>query len=273
MLPADNFSEDDHVNGGGIHSPEMSERSPYLDPTPMMGMGAAVAGVGAAAYNNHNNSGREQGGPRPPTMFARHLEARSNGQDPYNHGGMPSVPQVGGIYSPGEYTNTVVPSMPPAAATAGYGTDPSVSPFMGPGVVMGHANAPSPYAHLDRARSASSQYVDLDRSGSGSSSGAANGGPAGAYRSQSRQGVLDSMTEESGEYGGQGHGQQQQSYDIVQTGPSYVNTSQQQDPFGASAAAPSYQNNNGYLQQPHQPVHRAATPDNGAPDDAYGGLY
>ncbi|KAE8214681.1 hypothetical protein CF327_g1955 [Tilletia walkeri] len=270
MVPNDTFSEEDHHNGAG--SPEMAERStmggmgsPFLDPTPMgMSMGAAAAGgmAAAGAYDNQSINSRNQGGPRPPTMFARHLEAHSGSAQDNMYSNAPALPpQVGGVYAPGEYTNTVVPAMPPVAA-GGYGSESGQSPFMGPGVVMGHANVASPYAHLDRSRSAASQYVDLDRSGSGSSAGGAPA-PAGAYRSQSGQGALDSMAEESGEHQYDQYARQQQQGYHAGPGATPQYEIYQQHPYQGQQQQQQHQ-------QQH-PAQRAASPDNA--EDPYGGLY
>ncbi|CAD6921388.1 unnamed protein product [Tilletia caries] len=279
-LPADNFSEDDHraaaAGMGGMQSPDMTERtlanvggqggigSPYLDQGPaMMGMGMGI-GAAAGAYDNASitsASRNQSGGPRPPTMFARHLEAHSGSA------AAAAPPQVGGVYAPGEYTHAVVPAMPPTAATYnGAGSDPSMSPFMGPGVVMGHANVSSPYAHLDRARSTSSQYVDLDRSASGSSAGGGAPPPGGEYNRRSRQGVLDSMAEEGS--GQEQYSQQQAAYaQQQQQQQAYYNAgqAQQHDPYQQQ----QYQQQQYQGQHQQHPAQRAPSPD----DDPYGGVY
>ncbi|KAK0548192.1 hypothetical protein OC846_004582 [Tilletia horrida] len=255
MMPPDTFSEEDH-HSAGLHSPEMTEQhqgmgmgSPFLDASPYTAA-AVVGGAGAYERNQQLQSASSQatgGGPRPPTMFARHLDAHAGASSVPP---MPNAPQVGGVYAPGEYTNTVVPSLPPIAA----GSDAGASPFMGPGVVMGHANVASPYAHLDRARSAASQYVDLDRSGSGGSSAA--GQPNQGQRSHSRQGVLDSMAEEH-----EGYQQQQSSY-----GAPAAQQYNHYDQYHGQQQQQQQQQQQHYGQYPQQ---HAEQDDN---DDPYGGV-
>ncbi|PWZ03545.1 hypothetical protein BCV70DRAFT_197759 [Testicularia cyperi] len=192
MIP-DHFDSDDGHGGMSPSGPEMSEQHHYNNfggphyesgiSAGMMGagVGAATAGAGTAVALAHN-----EGGPRPPTMFARHAAHQQTQQ----------APQVGGYYKDGDYSHmaSVSPqdqyAAPPSAAFAnhsvgGYLEDPrglhqqrSISPapqlpplaaFGGDpysiaGVGRGQQghnaaanNVANPYAHLDRAQPG--QYV------------------------------------------------------------------------------------------------------------------
>jgi len=146
MLP-DTF--DDEVDG----SPEMTEHhnvggSPnmyeYHDPSiaGMAGMGVMAAGAGVAAGSalSHN----ESGGPRPPTMFQKHLNAY-DANAAYSQA--PPVPAI-----PGAGYETNYPQLPPFAFGGG-------DPYGAAGVAP-MSNVSNPYAHLDRARSDGSNSGD-----------------------------------------------------------------------------------------------------------------
>lgn len=174
MIP-DHFESDEGHGGAGGMSPEMSEHYQYnnFGPQYESGISAGAAGaMGAMAAHNEN------GGPRPPTMFAKHAAGVQQNQ-----------PQVGGYYKDGDFSNQM-PSMPPhsdyhAPPTAafaghhadhyldepGFGQQRSVSPapqlpplaaFGGDpysiaGVGRGQQqaqNVANPYAHLDRGHGA-----------------------------------------------------------------------------------------------------------------------
>lgn len=174
LIP-DHFESDEGHGGANGMSPEMSEHHQYnnFGPRYESGISAGAAGAMGPAMVAHN----ENGGPRPPTMFARHAAGVQQNQ-----------PQVGGYYKDGDFSNQV-PShpqqheyhTPPVAAFAGhhpadqhyldepgFGQQRSISPapqlpplaaFGGDpysiaGVGRGqqqHQNVANPYAHLDRS--------------------------------------------------------------------------------------------------------------------------
>nr|CDI56194.1 putative protein [Melanopsichium pennsylvanicum 4] len=172
MIP-DHFDSDEghgpHVGGG---SPEMSEHynQQYNNFGPQYESGISAGAIGAMAAHN------ETGGPRPPTMFAKHAAGVQQNQ----------APQIGGYYKDGDFSNAMPPMpheyhAPPIAAFAaqhsdhqqyldepGYGqAQRSISPapqlpplaafggdpysIAGVGRGQGHNNVANPYAHLDRS--------------------------------------------------------------------------------------------------------------------------
>lgn len=185
MIPDHFESDEGHGGGAGGMSPEMSEHYQYnnFGPQYESGISAGAAGaagaVGAVGAMGAMAAHNENGGPRPPTMFAKHAAGVQQNQ-----------PQVGGYYKDGDFSNQV-PSMPqhsdyhapPVAAFAGqhadqhyldepgFGQPRSVSPapqlpplaaFGGDpysiaGVGRGQQqpqNVANPYAHLDRSHAA-----------------------------------------------------------------------------------------------------------------------
>ncbi len=160
MIP-DAF-DDDMDGAGHHHAQDMTEHHQYNngmyaehDPS-MAGAGGvaggfaigSIVGAGAAAASAHN----EGGGPRPPTMFQRHIEAM-DAPAAYGQPGMP----VG--------YETAYPTLPPLAAN---GADP----YGAAGVAPMH-NIANPYAHLDRVHSVSagSALGRADSLASGNSNG------------------------------------------------------------------------------------------------------
>jgi hypothetical protein len=177
MIP-DHFDSDDGHAGAGGMSPEMSEHYQYNNYAPQYESGISAGAAGAmGAMAAHN-----EGGPRPPTMFAKHAA-----------GVQQNAPQVGGYYKDGDFANQM-PAMPPhsdyhAPPTAafanhhaaehyleepGFGQQRSVSPapqlpplaaFGGDpysiaGVGRGQQqNVANPYAHLDRSHAGMGGFV------------------------------------------------------------------------------------------------------------------
>ncbi|KAJ9476003.1 hypothetical protein PHBOTO_006086 [Pseudozyma hubeiensis] len=200
MIP-DHYESDEGHGGAGGMSPEMSEHyQQYNNVGPQYESGISAGAAGAmTAMASHN----ENGGPRPPTMFAKHAAGVQQNQ-----------PQVGGYYRDGDFSNQMVPMpphsdfhAPPVAAFAnhhadqqyleepGFGqTQRSISPApqlpplaafggdpysiagVGRGQQQPH-NVANPYAHLDRSHGGSGftpgSVVPHHTAGSGSvSSGA-----------------------------------------------------------------------------------------------------
>ena len=186
MLP-DTFDSDD--GHGGV--PEMSEHHNF---GPSYESGVAV-GAGAAAMLAHN-----EGGPRPPTMFARHVNGPAAQFDQYDQQAGFNAPQIGAYYKPdanGEYTMSQASSQnaefnaPPMAAfgnrhldepmtaqrsispapqlppLAAFGGDPYS--IAGVGARMNN-NIANPYAHLDRGHAPQSPAT-VSRNGSASTQG------------------------------------------------------------------------------------------------------
>ncbi|SPO29156.1 uncharacterized protein UTRI_06105 [Ustilago trichophora] len=178
MIPDHYESDAGHGGAGGAGgmSPEMSEHYQYnnFGPQYESGISAGAAGVAAGAAMGgmaHN----ENGGPRPPTMFAKHAAGVQQNQ-----------PQVGGYYKDGDFSMPQHSEYhaPPSAAFAsghhadqhyldepGFGSQRSISPapqlpplaaFGGDpysiaGVGRGQQqaqNVANPYAHLDRSHGA-----------------------------------------------------------------------------------------------------------------------
>ncbi|SPO29833.1 uncharacterized protein UTRI_06105_B [Ustilago trichophora] len=178
MIPDHYESDEGHGGAGGAGgmSPEMSEHYQYnnFGPQYESGISAGAAGVAAGAAMGamaHN----ENGGPRPPTMFAKHAAGVQQNQ-----------PQVGGYYKDGDFSMPQHSEYhaPPSAAFAsghhadqhyldepGFGGQRSISPapqlpplaaFGGDpysiaGVGRGQQqaqNVANPYAHLDRSHGA-----------------------------------------------------------------------------------------------------------------------
>ncbi|UZJ56650.1 hypothetical protein CBS101457_005970 [Exobasidium rhododendri] len=135
MLPENFDSEDGHPSMSE-HNNLASNMSPFGD-NGYMGAGVAAGGMAAvSAYNAHN----ENGGPRPPSMFQRHINGRGA-----QYGTNEAGPQVGAIYDP----NDLTPHLPPMAFG---GSDP----YSIAGVGRNHqmdGNLNNPYAHLDRSMS------------------------------------------------------------------------------------------------------------------------
>ncbi|KAJ1026261.1 hypothetical protein NDA16_002348 [Ustilago loliicola] len=169
MIP-DHFESDEGHGGAGAAggmSPEMSEHyQQYNNYAPHYESGISAGAAGAAAGVAYN----ENGGPRPPTMFAKHAAGVQQ-----NAG-----PQVGGYYKDGEYSMPVQDyHAPPSAAFVGhheqaYLDEPgfgqaqrSISPapqlpplaafggdpysIAGVGRGQQQQNVANPYAHLDRS--------------------------------------------------------------------------------------------------------------------------
>lgn len=173
MLP-DTFDDDEG-------NPEMSEAhhnmsagtGPFADEHEYVPAAAMGAGAAAAGFTARN----ESGGPRPPTMFQKHMNA------PAAQVGMsdaPPVPSVGAIYATGAEPT---PQLPPMAFG---GSDPYS--LAGVGRPNFDNNINNPYGYLDRSYSGShsspqgqehyvdsQEYAHLDRAGSNGSS--QNGGP------------------------------------------------------------------------------------------------
>jgi hypothetical protein len=163
MLP-DNFDDDDHM-------PEMSEahNGPFADDHGYMADAAMGAGaMGGAGYAAAHN----EGGPRPPTMFANHMNAPAAQMSMHD---APAVPAIGAIYTAGHDPS---PQLPPMAFG---GSDPYS--IAGVGRQRMENNINNPYGYLDRQYSASrssphgkdqmmhQDYADLDRNGSQGSNG------------------------------------------------------------------------------------------------------
>lgn len=158
--------------------------------------GGGMAGMGALAAHN------EGGGPRPPTMFQRHINGPATSAQMYNSA--PSA-QVGGLYAHGgefgqpgqnfrqpfhdaspmpimqqqqQRSMSPAPQLPPLAAFGG-------DPYSAAGIA---SNTSNPYAHLDRGHGAMpprqqaqpQAYANLDRSGSQGSRGSSEAGPQSA---------------------------------------------------------------------------------------------
>lgn len=195
MIP-DHYESDEGHGGAGGMSPEMAEHYQQYNnfgPQYESGISAGAAGaMGAMAAHNEN------GGPRPPTMFAKHAAGVQQNQ-----------PQVGGYYKDGDFSNQV-PAMPahsdyhapPVAAFANHHADQQYleEPGFGPGRAISPApqlpplaafggdpysiagvgrgqqqphNVVNPYAHLDRSHGApgfSPGSVIPHHTGSGSGS-------------------------------------------------------------------------------------------------------
>ena len=153
MLPNTYDEDDDHTgNGAGAHPDEMSEHhlgvgssggfyeAPGMAGMAGMGIGAGAAGAAAAAHGSPDSSAS---GPRPPTMFERHMNS------PGAQFGDPSVPQQSQMSPPGGQRGMMLdypPPMPSMPQMAHYGADP----YAAAGVAVGSANVANPYAHLDR---------------------------------------------------------------------------------------------------------------------------
>ncbi|SJX65821.1 uncharacterized protein SRS1_16375 [Sporisorium reilianum f. sp. reilianum] len=178
MIP-DHYESDEGHGGAAGMSPEMSEHyqqynnfgGPHYESG--ISAGAAAGAMGAMAAHN------ETGGPRPPTMFAKHAAGVHQNQ-----------PQVGAYYKDGDFNNQMpfmppphsdyhappvaafasnhhadqqyldepgfgqghravspAPQLPPLAA---FGGDPYSIAGVGRGQQQPH-NVANPYAHLDRS--------------------------------------------------------------------------------------------------------------------------
>lgn len=165
MLP-EGFGSDDG------HEPSMTEHRNYgpgsgagaggsmnhgYDEMSYAGASASVLGGGAYASSYSHNDG---GGPRPPTMFARHNDIHA--------AGMPTV---------GAALNTApVPKLPAMAFGGG-------DPYSLAGVAGGMHNVSNPYAHLDRHGDAYHQY----NNGAAPAAGLDRNGSDGSHRSQQQQ--------------------------------------------------------------------------------------
>lgn len=161
MLP-DQFETDEG------YQPSMSEihrvSGPFSDPEEYSNVGAGAAGAGVFTARN------ESGGPRPPTMFQKHLNAQAQYSSE-----APSTPSVGALY---HNEHDVTPQLPPMAFG---GSDPYS--MAGVGRHNTDVNLSNPYGYLDRSfsnnspqfASATSNYTNLDRSGS---EGSSHGGVA-----------------------------------------------------------------------------------------------
>lgn len=167
MLP-ETFESDDGHPGMAEYPNNMHSVGGYGNDAGYAGAGAAMVGGGMVASSSYNQYNENHGGPRPPSMFQKHI----NGPGAqYNMAEAPPMPQVGAIYGAG-YDPT--PSLPPMALG---GSDP----YSIAGVGRNHqmdGNINNPYAHLDRSPSASGTpqynpyeqqengYSDLNRNGS-----------------------------------------------------------------------------------------------------------
>jgi hypothetical protein len=162
MLP-DTF--DDEVDG----TPDMSEHHHFSSPNMyehhdpsaagMAGTGIMAAGAGGAAASSLSHN--ESGGPRPPTMFQKHINAY-DANAAYSQA--PPVPAMGAGY------DANYPQLPPLAFG---GADP-----YGAAGVASMSNVSNPYAHLDRAHTGGSD---------GSGSGDGGYGAAQQYHQQQQQ--------------------------------------------------------------------------------------
>ncbi|TKY88035.1 hypothetical protein EX895_003131 [Sporisorium graminicola] len=176
MIP-DHFESDEGHGGSGGMSPEMSEHYQQYNnfgPQYESGISAGAAGaMGAMAAHN------ETGGPRPPTMFAKHAAGVQQNQPQvgayYKDGDfnnqMPSLPPHSDYHAPpvaafanhhadqqyldepgfgqGHRSISPAPQLPPLAA---FGGDPYSIAGVGRGQQQPH-NVANPYAHLDRSHS------------------------------------------------------------------------------------------------------------------------
>lgn len=161
MLPEGFESDDGHRS--------MTEHNNYGRP-PSSGYDDAYASasanvIGGAAYSNMASSAythNESGGPRPPTMFARHNDIHAGAPGPFADG--PRMPAIGAALN-----TAPTPQLPPMAFGGG-------DPYSLAGVGGGLHNVSNPYAHLDRNgyMHNNAQYQDvgapvLQRNGSGGS--------------------------------------------------------------------------------------------------------
>ncbi|PWN42745.1 hypothetical protein IE81DRAFT_113602 [Ceraceosorus guamensis] len=171
MLP-ENFDDEDGA-------PSMSEHQ--HNNLAAAGYGAAAAAGGMAYAGASQSSHNASGGPRPPTMFERHM-AGPGAQYAFDDATAPPVPQVGAVFNQGP-----APSLPPMAFG---GSDPYTLAGVGNRDHENFNNSVNPYAHLDRNRSlgsdrgyqpnfqpgqlafgaqGSQRETDLDRAGSNGS--------------------------------------------------------------------------------------------------------
>lgn len=166
MLP-DTFESDDGHPSMSEHNNLHGSGGPFSDAAYA---GAGVAAAGGMAATSSFTSHNESGGPRPPTMFQKHI----NGPGAqYSLSEAPGVPQVGAIYN---HHNDMMPQLPPM--TFG-GSDPYS--IAGVGRSNMESNMNNPYAHLDRSvgsphaqapqerYEAPDSYANLNRNGSNGS--------------------------------------------------------------------------------------------------------
>jgi hypothetical protein len=141
MLPEHFDDEDGHQPSMSEHHHASIASGGYgMDQHDSMGagVGAGMAGAAAAgAYGAH--AAHNQGGPRPPTMFERHINGPAA-----QYSNAPPVPTVGAYFN-----QEPTPSLPPIA----FGTGGDPYSLAGVGNSHSQMNNVNPYAHLNRGPS------------------------------------------------------------------------------------------------------------------------